>query len=478
MMCRFAITVFICCISLIAFNQEVADTAFSSKIFAKYFDAVNKKAENLTQNLDKKSQKVLARMQREEAKLQKRLAKIDSLAAKNIFSNSEEKYNQLQEKLKNSGNLSHYIPKLDTLATSLKFLDQHSELIENVKDAKEKLNNASSKLKEMQSKLQGAENIKQFLKERKGYLKQQLEKFGFAKELKKLNKDVYYFSQQVNEYKEIFKDSKKTERKAIELLSKTKLFLDFMRKNSMLASLFRLPGDPNDPANAVNLAGLQTRAQVNSLIQNQLAAGGPNAQQAFQQNLQQAQSQLQQLKNKLNKWGGGSSDDLMPEGFKPNNQKSKNFLQRLEFGSNVQTQGARYMFPVTSDLGLSLGYKLNDKSIIGVGASYKLGWGKGWNSIRITHQGIGLRTYVDWKIKGSFWISGGYEQNYRSEIRSVDQLRDRSAWQESGLLGISKVVSVKNKMFKKTRVQLLWDFLSYHQVPRTQPIIFRVAYNF
>jgi hypothetical protein len=43
------------------------------------------------------------------------------------------------------------------------------------------------------------------------------------------------------------KDHKKAERKAIELLSKTKLFKDFMRKNSMLASLFRLPGDQNDP---------------------------------------------------------------------------------------------------------------------------------------------------------------------------------------------------------------------------------------
>ena len=133
MMYRCFITVFICCISLIAFSQEAADTASSPKISAKYFDAVNKKAESLTQDLDKKSQKVLARMQKEEARLQKKLAKIDSLAAKNIFSNSAEKYNQLQEKLKNAGNLSHYIPKLDTLATSLKFLDQHSELIEMLK---------------------------------------------------------------------------------------------------------------------------------------------------------------------------------------------------------------------------------------------------------------------------------------------------------------------------------------------------------
>jgi len=135
------------------------------------------------------------------------------------------------------------------------------------------------------------------------------------------------------------------------------------------------------------------------------------------------------------------------------------------------------MFPITSDLGLSLGYKLNDKSVVGIGASYKMGWGSGWNNIRITHQGIGLRSYVDWKLKGSFWISGGYEQNYKSEIRSIDQLRDQSAWQQSGLIGLSKVVSVKSKLFKKTKVQLLWDFLSYDHVPRGQPIVFRIGYS-
>ncbi|MBL0267857.1 MAG: hypothetical protein IPP99_04060 [Chitinophagaceae bacterium] len=127
----------------------------------------------------------------------------------------------------------------------------------------------------------------------------------------------------------------------------------------------------------------------------------------MQQNLQAAQSQLNDLKSKILKAGGGSSDAEMPEGFKPNNQKTKSFLQRLEYGANVQTQRATNYFPVTSDLGLSLGYKLNDKSVIGIGASYKLGLGRGWNNISVSHQGVGIRSYVDWKIKGSFWISGG-----------------------------------------------------------------------
>jgi hypothetical protein len=50
----------------------------------------------------------------------------------------------------------------------------------------------------------------------------------------------------------------------------------------------------------------------------------------------------------------------MPE-FKPNTQKTKSFLKRLEYGANFQTQKATNFFPAVSDLGLSLGYKFSDK---------------------------------------------------------------------------------------------------------------------
>jgi hypothetical protein len=70
----------------------------------------------------------------------------------------------------------------------------------------------------------------------------------------------------------------------------------------------------------------------------------------------------------------------------------------------MQTQKATNYFPVTSDLGLSLGYKLNDKSVIGFGASYKVGMGRAWNHISITSEGAGLRSFVDWKIKREFLV--------------------------------------------------------------------------
>jgi hypothetical protein len=473
------------CLSILStfvfFGQLYAQDSISSNssfaVPSKFFTQVNKSSSQLQQKLDRKTAKALSSFEKKEKKINVKLVRIDSLAAKNIFADADKRYAELKNKLSNTDKITQYIPHLDSLSTSLKFLEQSNGLLSNAGDAKAKLEKSLASVRELETKFQQAEDLRKFLKERKEYLKQQLEKFGFAKQLKKMNKQVYYYSEQLKEYKATLHDPKKIEKKVLDLLSKTKLFKDFMRRNSMLASLFRMPGaDITDPAYQASLAGLQTRSQVNGLIQQQVASGGPNAQAQFQQNLQQAQSKLNELKSKMLKYGNGSSDDEMPD-FKPNGQKTRSFLQRLEYGTNMQTQRSNNLFPVTSDLGLSVGYKMNDKSIIGIGAAYKLGWGHNFRSIRLTQEGAGLRSFVDWKIKGSFWISGGYEMNYKTAFNSIDQLKTLNAWQQSGLLGVSKKVSLKTKFFKNTKLQLLWDFLSYRQVPRTQPIVFRVGYS-
>jgi len=246
---------------------------------AKYLDNISDKASALENQMDKNSAKALAKMQKQEERIRRKLFKIDSAKASGLFSGSQQQYARLTGKLENGGSLSHYSSSIDTLTTSLKFLKQNPELLANIKQAKEKLGTTMQKVKDMDAQFQKAEAIKKFLRERQAYLKQQLQQAGFAKELKKWNKQVYYFNQQLNDYKSLLKDHKRAEKKAMELLSKTKLFRDFLRKNSQLASLFRLPGDPADPTSPISFAGLQTRTQVNAIIQQQLLAGGPAAQQ-------------------------------------------------------------------------------------------------------------------------------------------------------------------------------------------------------
>ncbi|HET7116691.1 MAG TPA: hypothetical protein VFI29_09380 [Hanamia sp.] len=224
---------------------------------------------------------------------------------------------------------------------------------------------------------------------------------------------------------------------------------------------------------------------MQGLIQQRITAGGPNATAQVQQNIQNAQSQLSQLKDKLLKKplaGGGDGSD-MPE-FKPNSQKTKPLLKRLEYGFNIQFAKNNSFVPSTSDMALTLGYKINDKGVLGIGMSYKLGLGS-IQHISLTSQGIGLRSYIDWKLSflpssggvgGGLYVSGGYEMNYNSAFKNIEQLKNYNAWQRSALLGISKKYKISKKL--KGNMQLLYDFLARDHVPVSQPVVFRMGYNF
>jgi len=433
---------------------------------------IGKKVSALEDKVIEKSEKTLMKMQKAEEKVyRKMIASKDSIVAKMQLDQIRRRYASLKEKLKNPveskpvNALKEYIPHLDTLTTALKFL-HNQKLGGNIKDA-------LSKVESFQGRLQQADEIKQFIKERKEQIKQAWESLGIAKNLKKINKEVYYYSQQIKEYKNILNDPQKIESKAIELLTKTKFFQDFMKKNSMLASLFLMPGGGANGMAQGGFAGLQTRAQISNFMQ-QLGMSSNS----FQQNIQGVQGQVSDLRQRLTQLMGSSeSDDLTMPDFKPNSQRVKSFFDRLQYGINFQSQKASGYFPASTDIGLSIGYKLNDKSVIGIGASYQVGWGSGWGNIKITHEGIGFRSFLDWKIKGQLWLSGGYERNY-GEFKTIDQLRDLGAWQQSGLIGLSKTFKVRSKIFKGSKIQLLWDFLSYQQRPQTQPLVFRVGCSF
>lgn len=442
------------------------------QVATKYINSITHKFSKLQKNIEQKSLKALQRLQKQESKLQKQLAKKDSAAAKKLFEEQEAKYAAMQQKLTQTTNgttsksLKEYLPWFDTLKTSLSFLEQN---LQGNTASLQQLAAAKEQLQKFESKMQAANEIKKQLKARKQQLQQQLQQYGMGKQLKQLKKETYYYQQQVEEYKNLLKDNRKLEKRAIAALKDNNQFKEFMKKNSLLAKLFKVPDNYGTPQ---SLAGLQTRANVQSMLNQRIAGGVANAQQQLQQQMQQAQNQLKQIKKKVNSFGSNSSQMDIPD-FKPNSQKTKSFLKRIEYGLNFQTEKTRYFIPTTTDIALTVGYKLNDKSIIGIGGSYKLGWGKDIKNMQISHQGVSLRSYIDIRLKGSLWISGGYEQHYRHEFTKYEQLRDINAWQQSGLIGLTK----KYKIGKKTHnLQLLWDFLSYRQQPNTQALKFRVGY--
>ncbi len=447
----------------------------------KYIDQVTGKISTVDKKISKQTLKALKKFEKLEARLKRKLNKKDSSGTIEQFEYSTQKIQQLTTEFTNMPDKAitkftgEYNACLDTLKTTFKFLQQKSQTVINQSKAvTDKLSSATSKLNVLEGKMLKAEEIKKYLKERKQQLRQQFEKLGIAKELKKLDKVTYYYNEYLKEYKGILKDRKRLEKKAMALLYSTPLFKRFVEKNSLLASLFRIPNTAASisPLSSNILAGIQTRASVQQIMQTNIAAGGPNAINQVRQQIQAGQAELSKLKDKIAMYG--SADAEIPS-FKPNTQKTKSFLKRLEYGANIQFAKANNFLPSASDIALSLGYKLHTNGSLGIGASYKLGLGKGWNNIKLTNEGLGLRSYIDWKLKGRFYISGGYEQNYNSSFKNIEQLKRYSAWQSSGLLGLSKKVQLKGN--KNTKIQVLYDFLCNQHTPVTQPFVFRTSFN-
>ncbi len=436
---------------------------------AKYLSQVKHKSMCVQRQVNRRTDKALSRLLKQEKKMKTRLWKVDSVAAGNIFSKSIDSLGSLKAGLKNKVTgklpLSSAGGYLDTLGNSLKFLEGKGDLLGA---SKGKLAEVTGSIESLQGKLQQADQIKAYIREHKKQLKDQLSQYtGFTKDLQKINKEAYYYGQQISEYKTLLKDKKKAEAKAMELLKKMPAYNDFIRRNSQLASLFNLGS--SGTATAQSLEGLQTRSQVEQLIQQRLG-NDPGARPAVSQQMDQARSQLNELKSKFPDLDNAGD---MPD-FKPNPMKTKSFLQRLEFGGNIQFQKSSRYFPTTSDIAGQVGYKFHKNGTAGFGASYKLGLGTGWDHIAISHQGVGLRSFVDWKLKGTFFVNGGFEQNHVSTISRVDQLKSWSGWQGSALLGISKKYKVSAKL--KGNIMLLYDFLAKRNTPSTSPVKVRLGY--
>ena len=471
-----------------AFCSSIAQTDSAlqtlEKFPKKYFDVTEKKVNQYTERITGKTEKTLTKLSRWENKIKTLLQKVNSEAADRLFAPGQMSFSQALEEYRKgqtvvAGYKAGYDKYRDDLTTQLKYLEEKKELLD--KRYMEPLKKSKAVISKMEADVQQTEAMKQFIKERKKQLLEEAMKhLGNNKYLQKINKESFYYTETLRNYKEIFNDSKKAEETALTILNKIPAFQKFMRENGMLASLFGPPGGSVPPSGGGggSLAGLQTRASVNSLIQNRISAGGPNAMQTVQQNLQQAQAELSKLKDQILKAGGNSAGgETPPPGVGVlNMQKTKTFLQRLEYGMNFQPEKNNNIIPGALNVGLSVGYKLNGKSVVGLGLNYKLGVGR-IEKIRFSHQGIGLRTFMDWKIKKQFFVSGGYELNHLASFKNIAALQDADAWQQSALLGISKKIVMKSKFIKGGKLQLLYDFLWKEQVPVSKQWVVRVGYN-
>lgn len=452
--------------------------------------AIKDRYSKLSGSINWSSTRAIKDFKKTEEKLFTKVCKRDSSLAEEIFGDIEYRYNSCFSSLQSFDHQTEfysneYNANLDTLQTALKFLQEKS-LFQGVLSlsGKSQVKEVYSEIQDVQDQLQKAQSIQMMFLKQQRLLKEKLSHILSNKDLVNLYRTAYYFQQKISEYQVQSTMREKVEEKIIAEIRDLPVFKEFMEKHSYFSKLFP---NPNNLQPETAFTGLQTISSVQNEVKSKYeldpgsitnTLNGQSSNSNLLQNLpiEEIREKIKSVKDNLNKAGVDvTNSDLTIPDFKPNELKTKSFLKRLEYGISIQSQRSRSYLPASSDIALTAGYKISGNSILGLGVSYKLGWGDGgFNNLHLTSEGIGARSYVDIKVKGNFWATGGYEMNYLKTIGRYEVLKNFSNWQRSGLLGITK----KYKAGKKeNKIQLLWDFLSYNQIPRSQALQFRMGFN-
>jgi hypothetical protein len=481
----------LCLACTLSYGQSVDSltsklTNFPSRLFGR----IQSQTTSLNQQLTSQTVKYLQKMGRQEERLKSQLYRRDSVQAARLYPNDpKQQYAMLAQKFRQDSTKAftsmgpEYLPHADSLQGALSFLNKNPGVLNANPALQAKMQASLASVQQLQAKLQAADVIKQFIQSRKAQIEQALSGYshlpaGIGNAFAGYKKQAYYYSDQVRAYRAMLNDPGKMMQTALVLLNKLPAFGSFMKKNSFLAGQL---GVPPGYGTEQGLVGMQTRDQVMAMIQSKIGAGsggGGGGMGSLQNSLNTAKQDISKLQNKLSALGGGSGGMDMPA-FKPNPEKTKTVWQRLEYGVNFQTTQTTYYYPTTTNIGLSIAYKLGNSNLVGLKGGYLIGWGSGFQHMALSSQGVNFGGFLQIKIKSTFSATGGLEYNYETPFSSFKTIRSLSAWTPSGLIGVTKTISMKSTVFKKTQVSLLWDVLQYMYPlpPGTSPFVFRVGYS-
>lgn len=445
-----------------------AQSYLSDSLIQASLEKLSRQASTTYHQINERTTRTIRQITKQEQRLLTIFKKTDSALIGKLSSPKYDKYTQTRSYVgKFSG---PYLGKIDSLHTALRFLD--SQFKWNSTEVTKALN----QLQTIQEAFSNAEQLRKYAYSRNAIFNEQLKHLKQSRYLRKYNKRIARYTDNLRELRRLANDPSKIEEGLISLVVEKYAFKKFFTSHSQLARLFSLPGGFAE-SEATVPPGIQTRESLEQFIRQRFGTN-MNVQQIIRENAPAAQAQLLKSKAKIAKPAGSLGNTKEPISHPDNTGAAigdRSFLKHFQYGGNIQTQKASYYFPVTADIALSAGYKLGKSAVLGVAVSYKVGLGTGWKNIVISHEGIGLRSFADIRILKNIFISGGYEQNYKSGFSSIQQLHDESRWISSGLVGLKKSYSVSRKL--NGNFQVLWDFLSYNKPVNVPPVLFRIGYE-
>jgi len=317
---------------------------------------------------------------------------------------------------------------------------------------------ANESLNHAQQQLNVTQRTKNELLQRKEYWKEQAkEHTECGKWLGKMEKERYYYTAQINEYRKPLRDPNALDEKLMNALRKDPRWAEFAAT---------LPAKPQNPDK------MQPRKMVQQMIQTQATAIDPDPASLLRDAKKKGNDLLGNLTNQASSFGNMDNSAQMPK-FTPNPYKTKSFWNRIDVGFNLQFDNRTNSLPSAGVAGAQASFNFNPKFSVGVLTNYRFGMGEITN-IHFSHAGAGYGTFANYKVWKGIGVQAGYERNWRAEML-VRENRYPAAWTNSALAGFAYEYGIGKKA--KASVGVFYDFLYRQHTPQTNAVLWRMGWK-
>jgi hypothetical protein len=490
MLRRSTIFLFVCVLCFAANAQEHIPYVEDSIIFIPnekecqiFFKKASKKCDRLSDKIRKTTDFYLTKYEQTEDKVFNSICFLDEKHAESLMRNALFSHRRLESEIsandpRKSNNSS---PEFDSLSIALDFLETRSLNRSIANDSSACSCSGMSDLRASQERLKKelkrSEKIGEYVQQRSAYLsKLGQENEGIRRGIVKAEKINYYFGAQSKEHLALFEDRSNPEKVFFKFLNSSPEFKTYLE---------RLSAPP--PPNSAAMQGTNVPANQNfELVMREFRAAAD----AKGLDIKEITNPLKNLKN--NELKEKKTEDVLSElkdktqedcelyegekdslslktenkdDWTPNPLKTKRFLDRVVTGFNFQASERTQFFPTAGLITAQISYQMTTRVNIGVGGSYIGGFSRRSNSseLQLPHfgtNGIGLRSFVDWKFKNRLFLQVNYELYQRENLSESanSQLSQNSRSVIPSFLVGFKLKKAATKRSQPT-IELLYDFL-------------------
>lgn len=304
---------------------------------------------------------------------------------------------------------------------------------------------------------------------------------------KGIDKKVFYSKQKLRALKDINEEPSKLEEEALEVLQGTEGFEQALQ-NQNPNSLQSLAGKGATTSDLEKM-GFQTKRQMQAKLQNKFGNNLGGLQQNMGKQITDHNDKLKELEKGKNtiKHTKASAQQLRhadKPSFKVNSMRGMPLRKRIEKQFNWQTIRATIDGkPAMLQLAVMAGFRHTPRLTYGAGLATAVGLGKSWQQVKITFEGLGVRTFAEYKMVFGISMYAGYERMFKeavftgesnllTENRQKQNSHNTTNYHESVLMGLTKTYRINEKW--NGSLQVLYD-IWWKEKGLRSPVQLRIA---